>query len=229
MFDARYFAFLAFAALLVVSPGATLAVVTESAIGEGWREALRTVVGVGVGNSTLALASALGMSAVFARWPSTLSLVKTAGAIYLACLGARGIWNAFGRRGAADSPAGPGQARPAGEGDRTGGRTGGRTGERLAAGRGAVARGIATNLLNPPVILFYMTVLPQFIGRGDRFFARFLLLAATHVLMSVAWLSLYASAVGVFADRLARPSVRRALEGTTGVVLVGLGARLLSG
>jgi threonine/homoserine/homoserine lactone efflux protein len=220
MFDARYFAFLAFAALLVVSPGATLAVVTESAVAEGRREALRTVAGVGLGNSTLALASALGMSAVFARWPSTLSVVKMAGAVYLAGLGARGIWNAFGRRGATDPPAGPGQARPAGEGDRTR--------ERLAAGRGAVARGIATNLLNPPVILFYMTLLPQFIGRGDRFFARFLLLAATHVLMSVAWLSLYASAVGVFADRFARPSVRRALEGTTGVVLVALGAGLLA-
>ena len=86
MFDARYFAFLAFAALLVVSPGATLAVVTETAIGEGRLAALCTVLGVGIGNSSLALASALGLSVVFARWPSTLQVVRTAGAIYLAAV-----------------------------------------------------------------------------------------------------------------------------------------------
>jgi threonine/homoserine/homoserine lactone efflux protein len=34
--------------------------------------------------------------------------------------------------------------------------------------------------------------------------------------------------VGLAADRLARPSVRRALEGVTGAVLVLLGARLLA-
>jgi threonine/homoserine/homoserine lactone efflux protein len=86
---------------------------------------------------------------------------------------------------------------------------------------------MTTNLLNPPVILFYMTLLPQFIGPRDPFFARFLVLAATHVAMSLVWLTFYAAALGVLADRLARPLVRRTLEGLTGAVLVGLGARLL--
>ena len=212
MFDARYFAFLAFAALLVVSPGATMAVVTETAIGEGRLSALYTVLGVGIGNSTLALASALGMSVVFARWPSTLQVVKTAGAIYLAYLGpARPVVRVPASRGAAG-----GAARPPRGGAGVG-----------APAPGAVVRGITTNLLNPPVILFYMTLLPQFIGPHDPFFARFLVLAATHVSMSLVWLTFYAAALGVLADRLARPLVRRTLEGLTGAVLVGLGVRLL--
>jgi threonine/homoserine/homoserine lactone efflux protein len=90
-----------------------------------------------------------------------------------------------------------------------------------------VLRGIMTNLLNPPVILFYMTFLPQFIGPRDAFFPRFVLLAATHVSMSIAWLSIYAIALGVLAERMARPLVRRTLEGVTGGVLVFLGVRLL--
>ena len=218
MFDARYFAFLAFAALLVVSPGATLAVVTEAAFGEGRLSALYTVAGVGIGNSSLALASALGMSVVFARWPSTLQVVRTAGAIYLAYLGLRGMWVAFRPRGgsAAASKPGAGPASPARRAE------GGRPGH-----YGAVGRGVTTNLLNPPVILFYTTLLPQFIGPHDPFFTRFLVLAATHVLLSLIWLTFYASALGVLADRLARPLVRRTLEGMTGAVLVGLGARLL--
>jgi threonine/homoserine/homoserine lactone efflux protein len=204
MFDARYVAFVAFAALLVVSPGATLAVVTEAAIGEGRLAALYTVVGVGLGNSTLALASALGRSVVFARWPATLHVVRTAGAVYLVYLGLRGLWFAFRPRSATGAASRPG-----------------------AVSAAPVVRGITTNLLNPPVILFYMTLLPQFIGPRDPFFARFLVLAATHVAMSLVWLTFYAAALGVLADRLARPLVRRTLEGLTGAVLVGLGARLL--
>jgi threonine/homoserine/homoserine lactone efflux protein len=223
MFDARYFAFMVFAALLVISPGATLAVVTEAAIGEGRRSAFFTVAGVGIGNSTLALASALGMSVVFARWPSALHAVRTAGAIYLAYLGLRGLWLAFGPKGGVGRVPATGAGSTAGT-RHDGGRQAVRPGD-LAA----VARGVMTNLLNPPVILFYMTVLPQFIGPRDPFLERFLVLGATHVLMSVAWLTCYAAALGVLADQFARPLVRRALEGATGIVLVGLGARLFLG
>jgi threonine/homoserine/homoserine lactone efflux protein len=45
--------------------------------------------------------------------------------------------------------------------------------------------------------------------------------------MSLVWLSLYATALGVLAERMTRPLVRRALEGLTGVLLVGFGVRLL--
>ncbi len=45
--------------------------------------------------------------------------------------------------------------------------------------------------------------------------------------MSLVWLSIYAAALGVLAERMARPRVRRALEAITGTLLVGLGVRLL--
>jgi len=96
-----------------------------------------------------------------------------------------------------------------------------------SARRSGIARGIATNLLNPPVILFYMTFLPQFIGPGDAFLPRFVVLAATHVGMSLLWLSVYAATLGVLAERMGRPVVRLALEGATGLLLVGFGIRLL--
>jgi threonine/homoserine/homoserine lactone efflux protein len=223
MFDARYFAYASISALLVMSPGATMAVVMETAIGEGRIAGLYTVIGVNIGNSTLALSSALGMSFVFAHWPWTLQSVKAAGAAYLAYLGLRGLWFAFRPRGAGRAPAASGSIV-------TGpGMVAGREGD--AAGRprrrSAIVRGILTNLLNPPVILFYMTFLPQFIGPEDPFFGRFVVLAATHVSMSLVWLSIYAMALGVLAEGMARPLVRRTLEGVTGIVLVGFGVRLM--
>jgi threonine/homoserine/homoserine lactone efflux protein len=223
VFDARYFAYAAMSALLVISPGATMAVVMETAVEEGRVAAMYTVLGVNVGNSTLALGSALGMSFVFTHWPWTLPLVKAAGAAYLTYLGLRGLWFAYRPRRTAPAVEPPG-------GDAAGLETaagvGGASGARFGP-RAAVARGVVTNLLNPPVILFYMTFLPQFIGPQDRFFGRFVVLAATHVSMSLVWLSLYATALGVLAERMARPLVRRTLEGLTGLLLVGFGVRLL--
>ena len=72
MFDARYVAFATLSALLVMSPGATLAVVVETALGHGRRAALLTVVGVGLANAALASAAALGLSVLVDRWPSSL-------------------------------------------------------------------------------------------------------------------------------------------------------------
>jgi threonine/homoserine/homoserine lactone efflux protein len=209
MFDARYFAFVALSALLVLSPGATLAVVVETALGYGRRAALLTVAGVGLGNAALAAAAAFGLSALVGRWPSALEAVRLAGGVYLAYLGARGIWRALSppqRMAETEMGTGP------------------------FSGTGPisfVARGALTNLLNPPVILFYITVVPQFIGPQDPYLARALVLGATHVAMSVVWQGSCGIAVGVAAEHMRRPAVRRTLEGLTGAVLVYLGARLL--
>jgi threonine/homoserine/homoserine lactone efflux protein len=53
-----------------------------------------------------------------------------------------------------------------------------------------------------------------------------LLLAAIHAGMGLAWLSAYAWALHRARTVLERPRVRRALDATTGTVLVALGVRL---
>lgn len=209
MFDVRYFAFATLSALLVISPGATLAVVVETAVGYGRRAALLTVAGVGLGNATLAAATALGLSAAVNRWPGALGGVRLAGGLYLAYLGVRGLWRAlFPRRRVGETAMGT---------------------VPVAVGTvpmALVARGALTNLLNPPVILFYATMVPQFIGPGDPYLARALVLGGTHVAMSVVWQGSCGLAAGMAAERMSRPAVRRALEGLTGAILVFLGARL---
>ena len=214
MFDASYAQFAAVSALLVISPGATLAVVLETALGDGRKAALLAVLGVGLGNATWALATTLGMTWLFHQWPPALDAIRVAGAIYLTWLGLRGLWRAVAesKRGRGGFP-GTGQAR--------------RPETRPVPGVAFVARGMLTNLLNPPVILFYLTFLPQFVGPQDPVLARFALLGATHVAMSVVWQGSCGVAAAVAADRLARPSVRRALEAITGAILVALGVRLI--
>jgi threonine/homoserine/homoserine lactone efflux protein len=79
MFDARYIAFAALSALLVISPGVTLAVVVDAALAHGRRAALLTAAGVGLGNAALATATAFGVSALVDRWPSALHAVRCGG------------------------------------------------------------------------------------------------------------------------------------------------------
>jgi threonine/homoserine/homoserine lactone efflux protein len=215
MIDARYFAFAALSALLVVSPGATLAVVVETALTEGRRAALLTVLGVGIANATLAVATAFGLSVVFDHWPAALHAVRLAGAAYLGYLGLRGLWLALfpGRWKIPPEKVTAPISNPAPETE--------------PVFFSWVMRGVLTNLLNPPVLIFYMTVVPQFIGPRDLFLPRALLLGATHVAMSVMWQGACGIAVGLAAEHMARPAVRRTLEGITGLVLVALGARLL--
>jgi threonine/homoserine/homoserine lactone efflux protein len=209
MFDARYFAFAAISAVLVVSPGATLAVVVETALGYGRRAALLTVAGVGLGNAALASAAAFGLAGLVGRWPSSLATIRLAGGIYLAYLGVRGMWRALSPpRRMAETEMGPVPFMGTGP-------------------ISFVARGALTNLLNPPVLLFYATMVPQFIGPQDPYLARALVLGATHVAMSIFWQGSCGLAVGIAAEHMRRPAVRRALEGLTGGILVVLAARLL--
>jgi len=81
-------------------------------------------------------------------------------------------------------------------------------------------------VLNPKVAVFYLAFLPQFVGPRDPLLPTFLALAAIHATLGLVWLSLLASLLERARGWFERPAVRRALEGVSGAVLVGLGARL---
>jgi threonine/homoserine/homoserine lactone efflux protein len=71
--------------------------------------------------------------------------------------------------------------------------------------------------------VFFTSLLPQFAGGA---FLDLLALGLLFAVMTVVWLVAYACAVDRASSVLRRPSVRRALDAVTGVVLVALGLRL---
>ena len=89
------------------------------------------------------------------------------------------------------------------------------------AGGRSFRAGLATNLLNPKIAVFYVSVLPQFGDDGREIAA----LAAVHVVLSLVWLACLAVAGSRAASGL-RPAVQRRLEAIGGGVLVALGVRL---
>jgi RhtB (resistance to homoserine/threonine) family protein len=199
-------AFVGVAALLIVTPGPDMALVTRNALLHGRQAALATSLGVNAGLLVWTLASALGVAALLRASAVAFTVLKLVGAAYLIWLGLQALRAASPRRRGAGSS-------PTGTGDRGTPRIGFR-------------QGLLSNLGNPKIAVFFTSLLPQFVAPGRSVLAPSLLLGAVFVLMTLIWLSAYALVAVRASSLLRRPSVKAALDRVTGVVLIGLGVRL---
>ena len=83
-----------------------------------------------------------------------------------------------------------------------------------------------SNLGNPKMVVFFSSLLPQFVNRGHASFQTMLMLGLLFSLMTLTWLTGYALVVERVGDVLRRDRVRRSMEAVTGLVLVGLALHL---
>ena len=195
--------FVGIAALLTITPGADMAMVSRSVLIGGRREAFATTLGILAGCLVWAIVSAAGVAAVLAASRTAYDALRLVGAAYLVWLGLQSLLAA--RRG---------DYRDMGE-------------ERSPAGRSSAFRqGLLTNLFNPKIAIFYSTFLPQFIGPGDPALLLSMLLAGVHIAFGLVWLTGYAWLLDRAVTAFKSSRVRRALDALTGTVLVALGLRL---
>jgi threonine/homoserine/homoserine lactone efflux protein len=197
-------AFLAVAVVALLVPGPDTFVVLRTAVCDGPRAGRWAAAGAGAGNVVWGVASAVGVAGLLAASGSAFGVLKLAGAAYLAVLGAQALLAAA--RGGPLVPDDGGAARG-------------------ASPATAFRRGLASDLLNVKVGLFWTALVPQFAGPG----ASALLpaaMVATMGALAFAWLTAYAHLAARLRRTLARPRCARVLNTTAGVVFAGLGARL---
>jgi threonine/homoserine/homoserine lactone efflux protein len=202
-------AFLAVAALVIVTPGPDTAITIRSTLLGGRRAGVMTAFGVVSGQACWALAASAGVTALLVASEPAFLAVKLAGAAYLVYLGGHALWAAVRR----EPPAGPLRTAAAAP--------------RLSA-RLAYRQGLVSDLGNPKMAAFFTSLLPQFAAGsgGGASFATMLALGLVFSTLTWLWLALYATAVARMHAVLRRPPVRRAMEAVTGLVLVALGLRL---
>ena len=198
----KYAEFLAFAAVLVLIPGADFAVATKNTLVGGRRRGRWTALGVSSSNLVQGTAAAFGVSALIIRVQPLFEAVKWAGVGYLAYLGAQAIRSAL-----------RGQYQPADEAD---GHTRGLAGWR---------QGFTSNITNPKVLVFYLAVLPQFLTPGAGL-GWLLALAWSHAVLGQSYLQVLVTGLHGARRLLMRRRVRRSLDATTGAVLLGFSAKL---
>src|SRR6478609_3154265 len=83
--------FLAVSAILVITPGVDMALVTKNALLHGRAAARATALGINVGIFFWAIAAAVGLAAVLATSATAFTAIKLAGASYLLVVGVRAL------------------------------------------------------------------------------------------------------------------------------------------
>ena len=201
----KYGEFLAFAVVLIVIPGPDFAVVTKNTLVGGHRRGRWTALGVASSNLVQGSAAAAGLGALIVRVQPLFEAIKWAGVAYLAYLGVQAIRSA--RRGEYAPLDGDATAK--------------NTKQNVTGWR----QGFTSNITNPKVLVFYLAVLPQFLTPGAGL-GWLLVLAWSHAVISLAYLMVLITGLHSVRRLLMRRRVRRSLDATTGVVLLGFGARL---
>ena len=193
--------FVAVTVPLVLTPGASTAVVLRNSLAGGVRAGLVTVVGINAGSLCYGLLTAFGFALALQRWPSAWTLLRAAGIVYLAWLGAQSLLRAASPREVAVPGAEPPVARAAWTN---------------------LSEGFVTNALNPAIATFYFVLLPQFIPRGAPVARSALILTAVHIALAASWHVVWAAAGATLARTLGAGRPRQILEAVTGIALLAL-------
>jgi len=135
-------AFTAATLLLAATPGPDMTLSISRALSQGKSAAFFVVVGTSLGCVVHTLLVAFGVSALITASPTAFMILKTGGAAYLFWLAVQAIRY--------------GSTLTVKKVDDTG-----------ASALSNISTGLGVNLLNPKVIIFFMTFLPQFVTAND--------------------------------------------------------------
>jgi len=200
--DSRLIAWVALSALLIATPGPDTALIIRNALAAGPRASTMSALGVAVGTVVWVAAATIGVGVLLESSSTAFTILKLAGAAYLGYLGLRSLLS--------KSP----------EDRRT------RAAHMTLGDRTAWSQGFLSNLLNPKTGAFFVTVMPQFIVPGDPP-ARLVLMVAAFEVMLLVWLVAYGHVVSRLGRSGLGTRVRTAMTRLTGIILIGLGARLV--
>jgi threonine/homoserine/homoserine lactone efflux protein len=192
--------------VIALTPGPDMAFFLGRALTQGRAAGLAALAGATSGILVHTMLVAFGLSALIVAAPAAFLAMKVAGALSLGWLAVQAI-----RHGSALTlPDGP----PA---------------------RGSLfatwASGVAINLLNPKIVLFFMTFLPQFVSAGDpHAAARLVSLGFLFILIALGiTVPMVLGAHRVARTLRTRPRISRALDWLFASVFAAFAAHLLLG
>lgn len=203
---AQLLAFTLAAVLITATPGPDNLMVLGMGMSRGRRHGVAFGLGCALGCLSHTALAVLGVSAIVAASPVAFTALKWIGGAYLVWLGL-GAW------------------RSAGQGIRVAG-----TGTAPASLRELFLKGMLANAINPKVVLFFLSFLPQFVVPGQGSVGVQLgilgLVFTVQAAILFGLLGCFAGAIGAWLNR--RPRAGLWLDRLAGAVFVGIGIRMVA-
>ena len=195
--------FLAAFALALVSPGPNFALMLRIGLVSGRKAALRTTLGIAVGEAIWGAAALFGVAALALRYPLLGTAIRWAGGLFL-------LWLAFSAlRSAWRGPTREPQPRDG------------------ASAPGGIGTGLALMLLNAKAGFFWVSLTGVLIGPAASPATAAVALAFA-VLLSLLWHTALALAFSGTRVTALYARARRGIEAALGTALTALGLKLLA-
>lgn len=193
--------FVLIVAMVVLVPGVDQVMVLRNTLARGRIAGIATALGIGAASSIQAILVSLGIGAVIVASQPLFEAIRWAGVAYLVWLGLAALRSAVeGADGALAAPSARGP---------------------LLGFRD----GMLCNLANPKILVFYLALLPQFVGPAapvTRWIAHAMMVPA----LGTAFLIGMTLAIDAARRVLLRRIVRRMIDGASGMLLLAFGLRL---
>ena len=197
-------AFVLAVSVLIITPGPDMALFLGKTLAQGRRAGLAAMLGAISGLVVHTMLAAFGLSALLLKSAAAFELLKLVGALYL-------LWLAF-------DALQHGSALTLESGPRAPEKT-----------RQIYLKGLGINLLNPKIVLFFVTFLPQFVAADDPdAMGKLLFLGMTFIVLALPACALMIA----LADRIAAtvkrsPRLTRIIDWLFAGVFAGFAAKLI--
>jgi threonine/homoserine/homoserine lactone efflux protein len=173
---------------------------------KGRRSGIAFGLGCALGCLSHTVLAAIGVSALIAASPTAFTVLKWAGGGYLLWLGIQALRSAGGSRETDRGVAGTSSLRE------------------------LFMKGVIANAINPKVVLFFLSFLPQFVvpaqGRVGLQLASLGLIFTAQAAIIFASLGYFAGSIGAWLR--SRPRAGAWIDRIAGIVFIGLGLRLVA-
>lgn len=193
--------FLGMSLLLILVPGPDSGLVIQNSIAYGKKSGMKTVLGSVSGLFIHTAAAVLGLSALLVKSAWLFTVLKWVGAAYLIYIGLMSLRTVLRKEEHAAVTKAKNQ-------------------------KSFFVQGFITCASNPKVAVFFLTFLPQFVSDNMNHTLQFTLMGLMYGAMTIAVFTAYVLLIEAFSRWLKKPAVQKALQGTTGAVLVTFGIRL---